>query len=35
MRDDLLSGGYYVDADYVLAKSIVTVAYIILKEVMQ
>ncbi len=35
MRNDLLNGGYYVDADYVLAKSIVTVAYIILKEVMQ
>jgi L-aspartate oxidase len=35
IRDDLLSGGYLVDADYVLAKSIVTVAYIILGEVMQ
>lgn len=35
MRDDLLNGGYLVDADYVLAKSIVTCAYIILKEVMQ
>ena len=35
MRDDLLNGGYLVDADYVLAKSIVTVAYIILGEVMQ
>ena len=35
MRDDLLNGGYLVDADYVLAKSIVTCAYIILEEVMQ
>ncbi len=35
IRDDLLIGGYLVDADYVLAKSIVTVAYIILGEVMQ
>lgn len=35
MREDLLNGKYYVDADYVLAKSIVTVAYIILKEVTQ
>ncbi|MCR4888086.1 MAG: L-aspartate oxidase, partial [Ruminococcus sp.] len=35
IRDDLLSGRYLVDADYVLAKSIVTVAYIILSEVMQ
>ena len=35
IREDLLSGGYLVDADYVLAKSIVTVAYIILGEVMQ
>ena len=35
MRNDLLNGGYLVDADYVLAKSIVTVAYIILGEVMQ
>jgi len=33
IREDLLSGGYLVDADYVLAKSIVTVAYIILSEV--
>ena len=33
MRKDLLNGGYYVDADYVLAKSIVTVASIILSEV--
>lgn len=35
MRMDLLNGGYYVDADYVLAKSIVTVASIILDEVMR
>ena len=35
IREDLLKGGYLVDADYVLAKSIVTVAYIILGEVMQ
>ncbi len=35
IRNDLLSGKYLVDADYVLAKSIVTVAYIILSEVMQ
>lgn len=35
MRDDLLNGKYFVDADYVLAKSIVTIAYIILGEVMQ
>ena len=35
IRDDLLNGGYLVDADFVLAKSIVTVAYIILGEVMQ
>lgn len=35
MRDDLLTGNYFVDADYVLAKSIVTVAYIILKEMLQ
>ena len=35
IRDNLLRGGYCVDADYVLAKSIVTVAYIILREVMQ
>ncbi|MBR4627656.1 MAG: FAD-binding protein [Ruminococcus sp.] len=33
IRRDLLEGGYYVDADYVLAKSIVTVASIILSEV--
>ena len=33
IRDDLINGGYCVDADYVLAKSIVTVAYIILSEV--
>ncbi len=35
IREDLLNGGYLVDADYVLAKSIVTVAYIILSEVME
>lgn len=35
IRNDLLSGKYVVDADYVLAKSIVTVAYIILNEVIQ
>lgn len=35
IRNDLLSGKYLVDADYVLAKSIVTVAYIILNEVIQ
>ena len=35
IRDDLINGGYLVDADFVLAKSIVTVAYIILGEVMQ
>lgn len=35
IREDLLSGKYEIDADYVLAKSIVTVAYIILNEVMQ
>ena len=35
IREDLLGGGYLVDADFVLAKSIVTVAYIILGEVMQ
>ena len=35
IRDDLINGGYFVDADFVLAKSIVTVAYIILGEVMQ
>ncbi|MBQ3915737.1 MAG: FAD-binding protein [Ruminococcus sp.] len=35
IREQLLSGGYLVDADFVLAKSIVTVAYIILSEVMQ
>ncbi len=35
IRDDLLGGGYLVDADYVLAKSIVTCAYIILGEVMR
>lgn len=35
MRSDLLNGGYYVDTDYVEAKSLVTVAYIILKDVIQ
>ena len=35
IRQQLLSGGYLVDADFVLAKSIVTVAYIILSEVIQ
>lgn len=35
MRDNLLNSGYVVDTDYILAKSIVTVAYIILGEVMQ
>jgi len=35
IREDLISGGYFMDPDYVLAKSIVTVAYIILGEVMQ
>ena len=35
IREDLINGGYLVDADFVLAKSIVTVAYIILGEVMQ
>ena len=35
IRDMLLTGKYYVDADFVLAKSIVTVAYIILGEVIQ
>ena len=33
IRKDLIEGGYYVDPDYVLAKSIVTVASIILSEV--
>ena len=33
--DDLRTGGYVVDADYVLAKSIVTVAYIVLGEVIK
>ena len=33
--EDLRTGGYVVDADYVLAKSIVTVAYIILSEVIK
>lgn len=35
MREDLISGNYYVDADFVLAKSIVTIAYIILGEILQ
>ncbi|MDE5835006.1 MAG: FAD-binding protein, partial [Ruminococcus sp.] len=35
IRENLLNSGYVVDTDYVLAKSIVTVAYIILGEVMQ
>lgn len=35
MRENLINSGYVVDTDYVLAKSIVTVAYIILGEVMQ
>lgn len=35
IREMLLNGGYFVDADYVLAKSIVTMAYIILGEVIQ
>ena len=35
IRSDLLSGDYLVNADYVLAKSIVTVAYIILSEVIE
>lgn len=35
IRNDLLSGKYLIDADYILAKSIVTVAYIILNEVIQ
>ncbi|MBR3759393.1 MAG: FAD-binding protein [Ruminococcus sp.] len=35
MRNDLLTGNYLMDADYVLAKSIVTVAEIILSEVTQ
>ena len=35
MRENLLNGGYCIDPDYVLAKSTVTVAYIILGEVMQ
>ena len=35
IRDMLLTGKYFVDADFVLAKSIVTVAYIILGEVIQ
>lgn len=35
IREQLLNGGYFVDADFVLAKSIVTVAYIILGEVLK
>ncbi|MBQ8297234.1 MAG: FAD-binding protein [Ruminococcus sp.] len=35
IRENLLSGGYYVDAAYVEAKSLVTVAYIILKDVIR
>lgn len=35
IRENLINGGYLVDADYVLAKSIVTMAYIILSEVME
>lgn len=34
IRDQLLNGNYIVDADYVEAKSLATVAYIILKEVL-
>ncbi len=33
IRENLLRGGYYVDADFVEAKSLVTVAYIILNDV--
>ncbi len=35
IRNNLLNGNYYVDFDYVEAKSLVTTAYIILKEVIQ
>lgn len=35
IRNNLINGGYYVDTDFVEAKSLVTVAYIILKEVIQ
>lgn len=35
IRDNLLNSGYCVDTDYVEAKSLVTVAYIILKDVIQ
>lgn len=35
IRNNLLNGNYYVDSDYVEAKSLVTMAYIILKEVIQ
>jgi L-aspartate oxidase len=35
LRNELLSGGYRLDTDYVEAKSLVTVAYIILKDVIQ
>ena len=34
IRNQLLNGNYIVDADYVEAKSLATVAYIILKEVL-
>ena len=34
IRDQLLNGNYIVDGDYVEAKSLATVAYIILKEVL-
>ena len=35
MRNDLLNGGYYVDTAYVEAKSLITTAYIILKDVIR
>lgn len=35
IRNDLINSGYYVDTAYVEAKSLVTMAYIILKEVIQ
>lgn len=35
IRNNLLNGGYYVDSDFVEAKSLVTMAYIILKDVIQ
>ena len=34
IREQLLNGNYILDADYVEAKSLATVAYIILKEVL-